>query len=104
MPAWNEDQKRVSRLRPVFVWFLFTFSWKPERETFILLRGELEDVVGIQVSGEPYQDNDSKDDEAGAVIDHREERQQKNPEGGIISRPDQGERVSCCLFDGCVIS
>jgi hypothetical protein len=56
-------------------------------------------VVGIQVEAEPYKDDHGKHDKSRAVFHCREKGQQKSPKGKVISRPDQGERVSAALFD-----
>ncbi len=69
-----------------------------------LLRFELQDVVRVQISAKPYQNNCREGDEAGTVLYDRKKGKQKNPEGGIIGHPDQGEWVSGRLFDGNVVS
>jgi hypothetical protein len=39
--------------------------------TFVLLRLEIEEIVGIQVENEPYQNDHGKGDKARAVVDDR---------------------------------
>jgi hypothetical protein len=87
----------------VDVGFVLPLSWNPEGVAFELLRGELEDVVCIQVEHQPYENDDGKRNKARTVVDCGEKGQQKNPKGHIISQPDQSEWVSVCLFDGKVV-
>jgi hypothetical protein len=64
-----------------------------------LLRRELEDIVGIEIDAQPYQNDHSECDIACTIFDGREEGKQKDPEGGIIGFPNEGEGVGEPLFD-----
>ena len=72
--------------------------------SFVLIRREIEDVVGIQIQNEPYSDNNGKHDKARTVFHGRKKRNQKKPEGEIISLPNEGERVHERLFNENVVS
>jgi hypothetical protein len=64
-----------------------------------LLWCELEDIIRIQIRTEPYKNNYGKGDKARTVFHGRKKGKQKNPEGKIISLPDQGEWVCEPLLD-----
>jgi len=49
-----------------------------------------DDVVRIQISTEPYQNNYGKDHKANAVVDFGEEGHQKYKEGSIVGNPNNG--------------
>jgi len=76
----------------------FNYLRTAEGKTFKLLWLR-ENVVCIQISGEPYKNNDSKQNKARTVFHCRKKGKQKNPEDNIISYPNQDERVSVPLFD-----
>jgi len=72
--------------------------------TFELFRREAEYVVCIKIKTEPYSNGHGKGDKTHPVIYCRKKGQQKNPEGGIINLPDQGEGVSESLLDCNIVS
>jgi hypothetical protein len=77
----------------------YDYSWNAEGKTFVLPRRELENVVRIQISPEPYKDNYSKRDKARTVVNYRKKGKQENPKDNVISHPNKGEWVSVPLFD-----
>ena len=58
-----------------------------------------EDLVGVQVGHQPDEDDHSEQDEAGTISHASKEGQQEDPEGQVISRADQGQRMCRRLPD-----
>lgn len=73
-----------------------------EWKALILFQTESGDVVRVEIETESDKNDYSKSDEPGAVVDCCDKWEQENPEDGVISRPDQGKRVSASLFN-CIV-
>lgn len=73
---------------------IFTHSWNSEGKSFVLLRCEFKDVIGIQISNKPYKDDDSKGNKARTVFHGCKKWKQKNPEDNIIGIPNKPEWVN----------
>lgn len=76
---------------------------RSEGKPFELLR-LLEDMVGIQIRAEPHENNYRKHDKARTVFHSRKEGNQENPEGGVISDPNKGDRERIHLLDSYIVS
>jgi hypothetical protein len=60
-------------------------------------------MVCIQIQQQSHRDNYGIDDKPRAVRYPREKREQKDPKGGIISRPNERKGVSTPLLDWHVV-
>lgn len=75
--------------------------WNSEGIGCELFRREVEEIVGVQVEHQPHANHDGKGDKTGLVVDRSEEkRQQKDPENGVVSDPDQRQWMGVPLLDG----
>lgn len=81
-------------------------SWDPEGKAIVLLRREIEYVVGYQVQNQSDTNDDREHNEARAIVDCGEEGDQEEPKGQVVGLADERQRVSEALFDrnivGCV--
>jgi hypothetical protein len=77
----------------------FCVSWDSERETIILCRREIKNVIGIQVDDQSYKNDDREQDKTCAVVHGCKKGEQKDPEEKIVSHPNQGKRVCAPLLD-----
>ena len=86
------------------VWDLsFNYLRNSKGITLILLRLEIKGVIRIQIQTEPYGNNYGKHNEARAVVDEGKKGKQKNPEGSVISLPNEGKGVREPLLDGNIV-
>lgn len=65
----------------------------------ILFQRGFVDVVCMQIQHQPDRDDDREQDEAEAVIHHRKERQQEDPESQVIRFADERQRMKESLLD-----